>query len=96
MTSICETRCFTLDFSECKSVMEVYAVIKAGLELPDWFGNNPNALWDSLRGIMYTPAVITVKQNFSDPQLHDYIEKLIEIMHEAEEEFGEITVKVVS
>ena len=72
--------------------MELYAVIRSGLDLPDWVGNNRSAFWDSLTGIMYTPAVITVKQNFSDPQLHDYIEELIEIMYEAAEEYGEITV----
>ena len=90
------TRCFTLDFSKCKSLGEIYAVIKTDLELPDWFGENLDAFWDSLTGIMYVPAEITVKQNFSDPQLHDYIEKLIEIMYEAEEKYGEITVKIVT
>jgi len=94
MTDTNEIMYFTLDFSECKSVMEVYAVIRSGLDLPDWVGNNRSAFWDSLTGIMYTPAVITVKQNFSDPQLHDYIEKLIEIMYEAAEKYGEITVKI--
>ena len=39
------------------------------------------------------PAEITVKHNSSDPQLHDYIEKLISIMYEAEERYGKITVK---
>ena len=94
MADIDETRCFTLDFTECKTIMEVYAAIRSDLELPDWVGNNRSAFWDSLTGIMYTPAEITVKQNFSDPQLHDYIEELIEIMYEAAEEYGEITVKV--
>ena len=91
-----EIRCFTLDFSNCKSLGEIYAVIKTDLELPDWFGENLDAFWDALWGIMYTPAEITVKQNFSDPQLHDYIEKLISIMYEAEERYGEITVKIVT
>ncbi|MBQ4090289.1 MAG: barstar family protein [Clostridia bacterium] len=85
---------FTLDFSKCKTLGEIYAVIKTGLELPDWVGENLAAFWDSLTGIMYTPAEITVKQNFSDPQLHDYIEKLIGIMYRAKEKYGEITVKV--
>ena len=89
-----EIQYFTLDFSECKTLGELYAVIKTGLELPDWFGENLSAFWDSLTGIMYVPAEITVKQNFSDPQLHDYIEKLISIMYRAKEMYGEITVKI--
>ena len=93
MTDTNEIRCFTLDFSKCKSLGEIYAVIKTGLELPECFGENLDAFWDALWGIMYTPAEITVKQNFSDPQLHDYIEKLISIMYRAKEMYGEITVK---
>ena len=89
-----ELRCFTLDFTECKTIGEIYAVIKNGLELPDWFGENLDAFWDSLTGIMYIPAEITVKYTFTDPQLYDYIQTLISIMREAEEEFGEITVKI--
>ena len=89
-----EIRRFTVDFSECRTIMEVHAAIRNGLELPDWVGNNPNALWDSLWGIMYTPAEITVKYKLTDPQLYEYIQMLIGLMYEAEEEFGEITVKI--
>ena len=35
----------TLDFSECCYLGEVYEVIRRGLELPEWFGANPDALW---------------------------------------------------
>ncbi|MBQ4090288.1 MAG: barstar family protein [Clostridia bacterium] len=89
-----EIRCFTLDFTKCKTLGEVYAVIKTGLELPEWFGENLDALWDSLRGIIYVPAEITVKYSFRNPQLYKYIEEIIDTMREAEEEFGEITVKI--
>ena len=94
MRDIDEIRHFTLDFSECKTIGEIYAVIKTGLELPDWFGENLDAFWDSLTGIMYVPAEITVKYKFTDSQLYDYIQTLIGIMREAEEKYGEITVKI--
>ena len=68
---------FTLDFTECSTIMEVYDVIRKGLELPDWVGSNLDAFWDSLTGIMYTPAEITVKYRLGDTQLTGHIEKLI-------------------
>lgn len=94
MEEIYEIHHFTLDFTECTTIMEVYNVIRKGLELPDWVGSNPNALWDSLRGIMYTPAEITVNYKLGDAQLTKYIKMLIDIMYEAAEEFGDITVKL--
>lgn len=94
MTDENELRRFTLDFTECKTIGELCAVIKTGLELPDWFGENLDAFWDSLTGIMYIPAEITVKYSLTDHQLFEYVQTLISIMREAEEEFGEITVKV--
>lgn len=94
MTDTDQLRSFTLDFSECKSIGELYSVIRTGLELPDWFGENLDAFWDALWGIMYTPAEITVKYKLSEPQITEYIRKLIDIMNEAAEEYGEITVKL--
>ena len=87
-----DIRSFTLDFSECNTIMELYAVIKKELELPDWFGENLSAFWDSLTGIMYVPAEITVKYRLCDPELHEYIQRLIGIMRRAEERYGEIKV----
>lgn len=33
-----------LDFSECSCIDEIYLTIKNELELPDWSGNNLDAL----------------------------------------------------
>ena len=89
-----DIRSFTLDFSECNTIMELYAVIKKELELPDWFGENLSAFWDSLTGIMYVPAEITVKYRLCDPEIYEYIQQLIDIMREAEKKFPSITVKL--
>ena len=42
----------TLDFTECCYLGEVHEVIRRELELPEWFGANPDALWDALTGIV--------------------------------------------
>lgn len=41
-----------LDFSECSYTGKIYLTTKNELELPDWPGNNLDALWDTITGIM--------------------------------------------
>ena len=48
-----EIRKFELDFSECSTWDEVYRETKKKLELPDWCGENLDALWDAVTGMMY-------------------------------------------
>ena len=38
---------------------EFYDVIQKKMNLPDWFGKNPPALWDMLTGHIETPCEIT-------------------------------------
>lgn len=85
---------FTLDFSECRSIGEIYSVIKKEMELPEWFGANLDALWDSLVGIMYTPAQITVNKAVKNKELIEDVEEIISVMREAEEKYHEITVVI--
>jgi len=37
-----------LDFSDCKTIGEIYEVIKTGFDFPFSCGENLDALWDSL------------------------------------------------
>ena len=85
-----------LNFTQCKYLSEVHRVIQQELELPEWYGRNLDALWDSLTGIMYLPAEITIiySSNYSDKALADEIDKMIDIFKEAAEEYPEITVHV--
>ena len=83
-----------LDFSECSYMGEVYAVIKKELELPEWCGENLDALWDAVTGIMYTPANITIKRATKRVELQQSIDDIIAVFCEAEEEYHEITVVI--
>ena len=89
-----DTKNYTLDFSECAYIGEVYAVIKKKLELPSWCGENLDALWDALTGMMYTPAVITIKTEIKRTELQQSINDIVEVFREAETECGEIMVTV--
>lgn len=83
---------YELDFSQCKTWGEVYREIKTKLELPDWCGENINAFWDALTGIMYTPAEITVRRTVANNELISMVEQIISVMHRAEDMYHEITV----
>jgi len=86
-----------LDFSECTHPLEVEHVIREKLELPEWYGCNLDALWDSITGIMYTPAEVTIVYH---PEknvqwVREYIEKVVSIFYEARDEWDDIIVHVV-
>jgi len=87
-----DTKNYTLDFSECAYIGEVYAVIKKELELPSWCGENLDALWDALTGMMYTPAKIKINTATKRAALQQSVNDIIEVFREAEAEYGEIEV----
>ena len=87
-----EIRKFELDFSECSTWGEVYREIKKKLELPDWCGENLDALWDAVTGMMYTPAQITVSKKVKNNRLAADVQQIISVLYEAEEKYGQITV----
>ena len=49
---------FTIDFANVKTYFNFYEAIIAGLQLPDWCGKNPDAIWDMLTGYIEYPATI--------------------------------------
>ena len=40
-----------LDFSKAQYLSEIHKVLKVGFGLPDYYGENPDALWDLLDGL---------------------------------------------
>ncbi len=87
-----EIRQFELNFSECSTWGEVYHEIKKKLELPDWCGENLDALWDAVTGMMYTPAQITISKKIKNNSLAADVQQIISVLYEAEEKYGQITV----
>ena len=77
---------YELDFSECTTLGEIYAVIREVLNLPEEFGENLCALWDVITGMIPVPAEISVIKCAKNPELISYIEKIIVILHRAEKE----------
>lgn len=90
---------YYMNFSECEYLGEIHREIKQKLELPDWYGENLDALWDSITGLMYTPANIIITympETKKAASLRDEINKVIDVFKEAQAEYGEIRVTIVN
>ena len=82
-----------IDFSECEYPLDLHNEIKEKLELPEWYGNNLDALWDMLTGFIETPVSITVifkPETKATENLKESVLKIIETFKEASEEDEEI------
>ena len=82
-----------IDFSKCKYPMQLHNEIREKLELPEWYGNNLDALWDMLTGFIETPINIKVifkPENESVENLKESVLIIIETFKEAAEEDEEI------
>lgn len=55
---------YIFDRNEFNWSEEFYRLIKEKFNLPEWFGENADALWDMLTGFVKTPCEITFK-NFA-------------------------------
>lgn len=84
----------SIDFSNCKTLGELHEQIKNGLELPDFYGGNLDALWDALTGLMELPARIKIKWKPKDnpcAALNNAVESILAVFQEARDEYGQIT-----
>lgn len=70
-----------IDFSGIKNEEDVYAVLKKQLELPDYFGNNLDALYDMLTGEIELPAAFTFN-NVTEGQRLQY-HKIFDVFKDA-------------
>ena len=86
---------FDVNFTDCRYVGELYQELKRKLELPDWCGENLDALWDVLTGIMYTPADISVTKTTAGEDIQEHANAIVTVMQEAEMKYREITVRIL-
>ena len=77
---------YELDFSECTTLGEIYAVIREVLNLPEEFGENLSALWDVITGMIPVPAEISIIKCAKNREIISYIERIIVILRRAEKE----------
>ena len=87
----------TLDLTKCNYVMEIYKEIKETFELPEYFGNNLDALWDCLRYSWEEDIHTRIIGTKALPkELHEHMNKILEVFDEVHEENPNMTFEVVS
>lgn len=75
------------NFEEIKNTTEFYKTAVEKFPLPDYFGNNLDALWDCVTAEVELPAKVTFI-NLTVEQLEKF-KKIIELFEDAENELGE-------
>ena len=50
-----------LNFENCRRLSEIHKTLKTAFELPDYYGNNWDALWDCLNGWFIGEGTVIVE-----------------------------------
>lgn len=83
-----------LDGSKMLGREETHSYLKRKLDLPDYYGNNLDALWDCL-STDYSPRKITVSNaDILIQNMGSYGEALIKVLSDAAEENGCIELEI--
>lgn len=76
-----------LDGGKVDNKDQLHAVLKETLQLPDYYGNNLDALWDCLTGWVEMPLMIRwLHFQESEEKLGEYSQLLLQLFRDAEEE----------
>ena len=93
---------FVLDFIDIKSLQGLHQYLKEVFSLPDYYGNNMDALWDCLTDMVGEPIHIEIiGLEVIERQFGDYAGKLIEtfreLKHYRDDKYShEIQIEIVS
>ena len=86
----------TVDFTNCKSYLQIHLYLKENFGFPDYYRKNLDALWDCMRDFCYSPARILVKGIETLPEdLKGYAKEVLKVFDDLQEENEEIIIEVM-
>ena len=86
----------TLNFSGIKSYLALHQYFKDVFNLPDYYGNNLDALWDCLYCYYDSSTTIELKNIDALPKDLDFeVADMMKLFHDLERKNG-VTIRVVS
>ena len=88
-----------LDFTGCRYLGEIHLILKEKFGLPEFYGENWDALWDSLDDRFYSDEVCNI--NISgyatlSKELRDECIAMLEIFEEIQKEKQNVVFKIIS
>ena len=82
---------FTLDFNEIKTVLELHQYLKEVFGLPDYYGNNMDALWDCLSCCYDETTTIELRNlDMLRKRLDETTQTMMEVFQDLHDEDGVI------
>jgi len=67
----------TIDLTGCKHLLELYKIIKEALDIPQFYGDNLDALWDIMREPCKSGFYVHIKGVKTMPkELQEYFHKI--------------------
>ena len=88
-----------LDFTRCKYLGEIHLILKTKFGLPDYYGENWDALWDCLRYLFYRRGdfKVDIVGFMSLPEdLREYCKTMLEIFDDVHEETPNVVFELIS
>lgn len=84
-----------LDGDKFRTLDSLHKILKERLDLPDYYGENLNALWDCLTGWIERPVTI-IWRDFEESKsyLGCNADEVLEVFKEAQDELGDLIIKV--
>jgi len=80
-----------IDFSQCNYIGELHIATKEALDFPDFYGENLDALWDAITGLVTLPERVILRGTKNvRAGLQEYMGKIITVFQRAESEYGQI------
>lgn len=84
-----------LEGKDFKSKEKVNQILKNKLELPEYYGENLDALWDCLTGWVSLPLKIVWNDyEYSKKQLGDFADELLKLFLEAKDKIEGFEIKI--
>ena len=87
-----------LDFSKCKYLGEIHLMLKEKFGLPEYYGENWDALWDCLRYLFDDEKYIVEVHNLDslDKKLQEECKLMIEVFDDVHNETPNFEYKIIS
>lgn len=87
----------TLDFTNCKYLLDLHKELKEKFGFPDYYGENLSALWDCLDNYCRWNLIVYVRGIYELPkEWNEYIDKILRIFNDVHNSTPNISFKVIS